>query len=162
MRKSRFTEEQMVAMLREADRTSVVEVARKNKVTEQTIYTWPCTSSRSVAGRCSSWPTALICHVPRSSKASRPAWVSHRMNSAPRRNAIDGFGSVAGLAFTAQLLHHVRGNPPFSYPRTGRRACPTLRKRPAHGAAPAACPQGSGGSATPADQPATSWRAACR
>ena len=30
----------MVAMLREADRTSVAEVARKNKITEQTIYSW--------------------------------------------------------------------------------------------------------------------------
>jgi len=30
----------MVAILREADRTSVAEVARKNKITEQTIYSW--------------------------------------------------------------------------------------------------------------------------
>jgi putative transposase len=30
----------MVAMLREADRTSVAEVAREDKVTEQTVYSW--------------------------------------------------------------------------------------------------------------------------
>lgn len=40
MKKSRFSDEQIVKILREADREPVAEVAKRHAVSEQSIYVW--------------------------------------------------------------------------------------------------------------------------
>ena len=40
MRQSKFTDEQMVSIIREADRDPVAAVAKRHAISEQTIYAW--------------------------------------------------------------------------------------------------------------------------
>ena len=58
MKETRFTEEQMVTIMREADEKSVPEVAKKHGVSSQTIDGWRKHFGTSGAGRRETAPPA--------------------------------------------------------------------------------------------------------
>ena len=61
MRKTRFTDERIVAILREADREPVAAVAKRHAVSEQTIYTWRKALRRLAGGRGAGYGTGPPC-----------------------------------------------------------------------------------------------------
>ena len=98
MKKTRFTDEQMVTILREADRRPVPEVAKRHGVSAQTIYGWrkhfgtlePADVKRS--GR----PGSLLTLAPhRSGRAGSAASGSSTDGFATRRRVPAGPGSQA-------------------------------------------------------------------
>jgi putative transposase len=85
MKKSRFTEEQMVAIPREADRTSVAEAAHKNTVGEQTICVW-----RKHLGELAPVDVKRLRTLEAANSCSRKRW------SLDAREPSDGFAMAAG------------------------------------------------------------------
>ena len=76
MKKNRVTDEQVVAVLRNAEATTVVEAARKHGVVEQSIYRW---RNRLPAWKCRMYESSSACRM--KMPVSRSDWLSETMPS---------------------------------------------------------------------------------
>ena len=71
MKKTRFSEEQMVKILREADKAPVSEVAKKHGVSDVTIYAW-----RKRFGQLEAVDVKRLRHLRPRTLGSRRCWPS--------------------------------------------------------------------------------------
>jgi putative transposase len=101
MKKVRFTEEQMVAILREADKTPVAEVAKKHKISEQTIYNW-----RRHFGTLEPVDVKRLRALESENGSSSASWLSAISRSTRLRRSTAESGELAGTSGTGRIRVH--------------------------------------------------------
>ena len=114
MKKTRFTEEQMVTILREADERPVPEVAKKHGVSAQTIYALAEALRHAGAGRREAAAAARAGKRPAEEDGRRP-------RSRDRRAQGDHAKKMVGARVRRQQVAYAQGRG-----LSGRRACALL------------------------------------
>ena len=129
MKKARFTEEQVVAILREADKTPLAEVAKKHKISDQTIYNWrvtsvpssPLTSSAFAASRprMPSSSASLASAIRRSTRSTRSTAESGELAGRDLSKRVPA--SCVPASYSKWLGQHL-------LPGARRARCPSLKR----------------------------------